>query len=176
MTEASPPGPTSPQVNHDFDFLHGTWTVGHRYLVHRLVGADEWDEFEGTAGCTPILGGLGNIDEFRTPARGTLGGTVRLFDRASRRWSLHWASTATGRFEPPVVGSFEDGTGVFEGEDTYQGTRISVRYVWDEIGPTHARWRQSFSNDAGTTWELNWTMTFTRSASDPSPVRPHPGG
>lgn len=26
----------------DFDFLHGSWRIAHRYLTERLAGCDEW--------------------------------------------------------------------------------------------------------------------------------------
>lgn len=164
MTEPTDPVPTSPGVSHDFDFLYGAWAVRHTYLAKRLVGCTEVHDFTGTATCRPILAGLGNIDEIRMPSRGVIGSTVRLFDLESRTWSLHWSSTATGRFEPPVVGTFAAGRGIFEGRDTYQSRKILVRYVWDNIGPARARWRQSYSTDDGASWELNWTMDFSRAA------------
>ena len=30
----------------DFDFLHGSWRISHRYLRERLSGGDKWDTFE----------------------------------------------------------------------------------------------------------------------------------
>ena len=34
---------------HDFDFLHGSWRISHRYLKDRLVGCHEWQEFSSGA-------------------------------------------------------------------------------------------------------------------------------
>jgi hypothetical protein len=48
------------------DFLHGDWTTRQRRLRAWLAGSDEWDEFEATVVCRPILDGLGAADEFRT--------------------------------------------------------------------------------------------------------------
>lgn len=145
-----------------FDFLYGEWDVHHRYLARRLCGSADWLEFEGTMTCRPVLGGRGNVDEFRMPSRGARGATVRLFDPDAGRWSLHWASSLTGRFEPPVAGGFESGRGVFEGDDVFEGRPVRVRYVWDRIAEDGARWRQSLSPDAGETWEENWVMAFRR--------------
>jgi hypothetical protein len=71
-----------------------------------------------------------------------------------------------GRSSPAgrcVVGRFEaDGTGTFHGDATYEGRPIRVRYLWNGITATTARWTRAFSPDAGKTWETNWTMEFTR--------------
>jgi hypothetical protein len=158
----------------DFDFLIGSWTVEHRRLTQRLVGATDWDTFRGTAVCRAVLDGVGNVDEITLPALGAVGMTVRLFNRATGSWSLHWSSSLTGTFEPPVVGGFEDGVGRFYGDDVHDGRPIRVRYVWDGITPTAARWQQAFSVDHGQTWETNWVMAFTRVESEgttPSSVR-----
>ena len=149
-------------VSHDFDFLFGDWAVDHRRLRDRLSGADAWDDFEGSMTCRPVLGGLGNIDEFAMPALGASGSTLRLFDLADRRWSLHWASSLTGRLEPPVRGAFAGGIGLFYGADEFEGRAIRVRFVWDEITSVTARWQQAFSIDDGRTWETNWIMDLHR--------------
>ena len=66
---------------HDFDFWMGRWKVQNRRLRARLAGSDEWDEFEATSVARPILGGLGNEDEFRTDhAGGFTGMSFRFFD------------------------------------------------------------------------------------------------
>lgn len=49
----------------DFDFLIGDWSVLHRRLKQRLVGDTDWIEFSGPATARKILGGLGNVDEYR---------------------------------------------------------------------------------------------------------------
>lgn len=146
----------------EFDFLVGSWLVAHRRLKRRWVASNDWDEFEGTSTCRRALGSLVNIDEILVPVRGFSGLTLRVFDLASGLWSIYWINSNRGVLEPPVTGRFAEGRGVFEGEDSDEGRPIRVRFVWDAISPTSARWQQSFSDDHGRTWELNWVMQFTR--------------
>ena len=40
---------------------------------------------------------------------------------------------------------------------------ILVRFVITPISPTEIHFEQSFSNDEGKTWEVNWIATDTRS-------------
>ena len=65
-------------------------------------------------------------------------------------------------FDSPVHGRFEGGVGTFVGDDRFEGRPILVRFVWSDITGDTARWRQSFSDDGGATWELNWDMAFRR--------------
>jgi hypothetical protein len=146
----------------DFDFLVGAWTVAHRRLKRRFVASDEWDLFEGTSTCRKALGGIVNIDEMAMPSRGFSGLTLRTFDLATGLWSIYWVNSTRGLLEPPVIGRFEAGQGLFEGTDTDEGRPVRVRFVWDLITRRSARWQQAFSADDGTTWETNWVMEFAR--------------
>jgi hypothetical protein len=148
----------------DFDFWFGSWNVRNRLLRARLQGSDEWDEFASTVVARPILDGLGNEDEFRTSYNGGfVAMSFRFFDPGSRRWSIYWADARrSGLLDPPVIGGFTGDTGVFEGEDTFEGRPILVRFVWSGITTPTPRWEQSFSEDGGETWETNWIMDFTR--------------
>ena len=147
---------------HDFDFLFGSWDVAHRRLIDRLVGSNAWETFDGTCLCRQILGGVGNLDEFTFPTTGLMGATLRLYDPERAEWSLYWASSRTGRLEPPVVGAFVDGVGEFYGDDVHAGAPIRVHYRWSGITPASARWEQAFSVDGGAIWESNWVMEFSR--------------
>lgn len=148
----------------DFEFEYGNWTVQHRRLLDRLAGCETWEEFEGTATCAPILGGVGNLEEATMPT-GVLGVALRLFDPSTHLWSIYWSSNLTGRLEPPVIGQFTNGVGVFEGDDELHGEPIRVRFVWDGITADSARWTQSFRRPHKSNWEANWVMTFTRKRS-----------
>ncbi|MFE6553671.1 hypothetical protein ACFVHS_35470 [Streptomyces sp. NPDC057746] len=147
----------------DFDFLHGSWDVANRRLTAPL-GSDPatWTEFPGHAVVRPLFGGAGNIDEITFPTLGRQGVTLRLFDRETGRWSIHWSDSRTGRLDPPLVGGFAGDRGDFRGEDTYDGRPIRVHFTWYRLGRSTARWEQEFSADDGGTWELNWTMNLTR--------------
>ena len=145
--------------------MHGDWRVEHNRLRQRLAGCTEWDRSEGAASCRPVLDGVGNVDEITVPAIDAIGMTLRLFDPRTDLWSLHWASTTAPRLDPPLTGRFIDGVGTFHGTDVHEGIPIRIRFVWDEITPTTARWTQAFSSDDGATWEPNWTMHFRRSPS-----------
>ena len=145
---------------HDFDFLFGNWAVTNRRLKQRWVGSDDWDVFTGVERCEPRLGGAANIDEINCPTRGFSGMTIRLFDRALRRWSIYWVNSGGATLFPPVHGGFAGDRGLFFGEDEDDGP-VRVRFLWEKQGPIHARWSQAFSRD-GAAWETNWIMEFTR--------------
>lgn len=148
--------------SHDFDFLAGHWDIRNRRLKQRWVGSQEWDEFAATSKIQPVLGGIGNVDEFKAPSQGFGGLTLRLYQPATRQWSLYWANSRDGVLQPPVHGHFVNGAGTFYGDDVDADKPIRVRYIWSRITKTSARWEQAFSADGGKTWETNWIMDFTR--------------
>ena len=158
------PVDTLPEI-HDFDFIHGRWTVEHRRLKTRGVGADDWDRFPSTAYCEPRLGGLANIEQLDCPARGWSGMAVRIFDAVAREWAIYWVNNTSGVLQPPVRGRFQADGCVLEGADTDGERPILARYIWSDIKADSARWTQAFSYDDGATWEINWVMDFTRAAA-----------
>lgn len=151
---------------HDFDFLSGQWHVVNRRLVKRLAGCTEWETFEARQKAWPILSGLGNQDEFRAEGwrPGFIGMTLRFFNPATRQWSIYWVDNQRLVLDPPVVGAWEGGRGVFTTHDLFDGRPIVVRFTWTRPGVDAARWEQEFSPDDGATWEKNWVMDFTRTA------------
>ncbi len=164
-TEASGAGSRpEPDGAHDFDFLFGTFHVANRVLEKRLVGSNEWTTFEATNVARPILGGLGNIDEYRpkTWRPGYIGSALRLFNPQTKKWSIYWMDSRRGVVDPPVIGEFHGDVGRFEGEDEWDGRPIRVRFTWTRSGVDAPRWEQAFSSDQGITWETNWIMEFTR--------------
>lgn len=149
---------------HDFDFLHGRWQIHNQLLLKRMEGCTEWDEFEATGECHAILQGMGNIDNFVTDYRENYEGmSLRFYIPQTQEWCIYWEDTRhTGLLTAPVIGSFKDGVGVFQGADTFNDKPIIYRYIWSKITPTSAQWEQAFSGDKGETWETNWIMSFTR--------------
>ena len=63
---------------------------------------------------------------------------------------------------PPQIGEFKDGRGEFFCQDTIDGRAILIRYVWSDITPNSAHFEQSYSDDGGKTWEVNWKTDQTR--------------
>jgi hypothetical protein len=149
---------------YDFDFLHGRWHSRQRKLRNRLANCQDWDEFTADLHCQPVLGGLGNFDELASPAMTYAGLALRLYDEATRTWSIYWIAGGLAAVDPPVVGHFANGLGDFLCSDSHEGAPVLVRYRWSDITPTTARWAQAFSADNGVTWETNWTADFTRTA------------
>jgi hypothetical protein len=147
----------------DFDFWIGTWRIHNRRLRERLKGSTTWDEFEATSVARPILGGVGNEDEFRTDfSGGFVGMSFRFYERARKRWAIYWADSREGVLDPPVFGSFTGDQGLFEGTDAFEGRPIRVRFLWSRVTTPTPRWEQAFSEDGGKTWETNWVMDMTR--------------
>jgi hypothetical protein len=153
---------------HDFDFFFGTWQQANRKRVRPLVKGDgEWIEFDSETEARPILGGVGNIDTFKAPQfpgrPGFEGFSLRLFEPQTGLWRIWWASTVgNGQLDPPVVGRFQDGVGLFECDDVIEGVPLRVRFTWKDITVTSATWQQAFSFDSGAIWDTNWVTQATR--------------
>ncbi|WP_425956834.1 hypothetical protein [Xylanimonas sp. McL0601] len=150
-------------TNHDFDFVAGRWTSTQRRLSSVLTGSDDWYEFSATLDAQVLLDGNATFDVLRAPEQGIEGITLRLYDGEQKIWRIWWA-TARGTLDVPVEGRFVDGVGTFECDDTWQGRPIRVRYQWLDTESPAPRWEQAFSEDGGTTWEVNWVATFRRAA------------
>ena len=153
--------------SHDFDFLFGKWTLRNRRLKEALSGSSDWVEFTSTVVARPLWGGLANIDEYEaldTPWGAIHGLTLRLYDEASRQWTIHWANRKNGRLDPPMTGAWTNGLGEFYDQELYRGRMIYVRFLWSNESENAARWEQAFSDDGGKTWETNWIMNFERTS------------
>jgi len=159
-----PPAGAPPR---DFDFLFGSWRVRHRRLKERLAGCTEWEEFDGTCTCRPLLEGSGNVDDnvLELPEGTYRGVGLRSFDAETKTWAIWWLDSRRPHvLDVPVIGRFQDGVGTFEADDTLRGQPIRMRFTWSRVTPRSAHWEQAFSPDGGKTWETNWRMEFTRTA------------
>ncbi|BBN94782.1 hypothetical protein DEIGR_101748 [Deinococcus grandis] len=150
---------------HDFDFLHGNWVIQNRRLRDRLVGSQDWEEFQTVARVRPALGSLGNVEDINRPDGTPLGLTVRAFERAAQRWTIQWIGASDGAFQSPMTGTFTAGVGTFYGDDEWKGQPCRCRFTWQVLSPSEAHWEQALSTDGGVGWETNWTMDFRRSGS-----------
>jgi phosphatidylserine decarboxylase len=74
------------------------------------------------------------------------------------------ATTWHGVVNPPQLGRFIDGAGVFTADDEIDGKPVKVKAVWDKITPKSCRWYQMMSRDGGRSWERGWYMDWTRVA------------
>jgi len=149
----------------DFDFELGSWKIHLKRLVHPLTGSTSWIEFDGTSVTRKVWDGRAQIEEFEvdSPTGHIEGLTLRLYNPQSHQWSLYWANSKDGNMGgPPNVGEFKDGRGEFYCQDTFNGRAILIRYVWSEMTPNSAHFEQSFSEDGGKTWEVNWITDQTR--------------
>jgi len=159
--------PSAASSKNDFDFLLGDHTVQHKKLKTRLNGCTEWITFEGTHTMQGLLGGISNLEQhFMQTATGEKveGIALRLFNPATRLWSIHWADSQRGILDVPMTGSFENKMGYFFAKDEWNGLPILVQFKWDATDPKQPVWSQAFSADNGQTWEWNWYMYFKKTS------------
>jgi hypothetical protein len=152
---------------HDFDFLIGDWKAHVRRLPERLVGSNSWVEYDGISNHKKILGSNSNFEEFEVdghkPGTHLKAQTLRLYNPESHQWSIYLVDVDKGVLStPPVIGQFEGKRGEFYCQDVWKGRAVLVRYVWLDISPTSSRMEQSFSDDGGKHWEVNWICELTR--------------
>jgi hypothetical protein len=150
---------------HDFDFELGTWKIHLKRLQNPLAGSNSWVEFDGTSVTRKVWDGRSQLEEFEvdSPTGHIEGLTLRLYNLKTHQWSLYWANSKNGAISgPPNVGEFKNGHGEFFCQDTINDKAILVRYVWSDITPNTAHFEQSYSDDGGKTWEVNWITDQTR--------------
>ncbi len=155
--------PADPAAPNDFDFIIGDWRVRHRRLNARLSGCTDWTEFEGLSSTRHILGGFGNLEDnlLHFPEGSFRAAAMRSYCATTQTWSIWWLDgLKPTRLDVPVVGKFAHRTGVFFADDVLDGQAIKVRFTWTATAGQNPRWDQAFSNDAGASWETNWTMEF----------------
>jgi hypothetical protein len=150
-------------MRHAFAFQTGSWQVRHRKLRERLASCDDWYNFEGRCEAWEMLDGAANVDDHAIgdPEGPYAAATVRRLE-SDGRWSIWWMDGRRDGLDPPMRGSFENGTGTFFGKDVFRGRPIDVRFVWSRTQEPSPRWEQAFSHDGGRSWETNWIMDFER--------------
>jgi hypothetical protein len=150
---------------HDFDFEWGSWEAHLRRRLHPLTGSNVWVTYAGPSVVRKIWNGranLGEIDLVGSAGR-IVGLSLRLYDPGAHQWSISFARPGDGSLEsPPTVGGFKHGRGEFFDQETLNGRAILCRFVFSDITPKRYHFEQSFSDDGGATWEVNWVADFSR--------------
>jgi hypothetical protein len=166
-SDASPVVADQHDGSHDFDFLIGDWKAHVRRLPERLVGSQNWIEYDGISNHKKVLDSNANFEEFEVDNADKhlhlKAQTLRLYNSESHQWSIYLLDVNKGVLSlPPVVGQFSGKRGEFFDQEEYKGRMILVRYVWLNISPKAARMEQSFSPDGGKSWEVNWICELSR--------------
>ena len=149
---------------HDFDFNLGNWTTHIKRLLKPLTGSTTWTELNGTVVIRKVWDGRANLAELdvETPKGHLQVLSLRLYDPLAHQWSLNTANANGGTVSVPTVGEFKNGRGEFFDQEPINGRTVLVRNVWSDITADSCRFEQSFSDDGGKTWEVNWIAVDTR--------------
>ena len=152
---------------HDFDFEIGSWKTHLSRLDHPLSGSHNWIEYDGTTEVRKVWDGSANLVELDVsgPAGRIEALSLRLYNPASRQWSLNFANSRGGTLGVPTVGAFKDGRGEFYDQEQFGDRTVLVRFVISDITADSCHFEQAFSVDGGRSWEVNWIATDTRVAA-----------
>ena len=159
--------PAQRDGQHDFDFELGTWKIHLNKLMRPLTGSTTWVEFDGSSVTRKVWDGRSQLEEFETnsPGGGHIEGlTLRLYDSQTHQWSLYWATSKSAAIGVPTIGQFKDGRGEFYDTEPSgpNGRSVLVRFIWSKTDTDSPHFEQSFSDDGGKTWEVNWITDQVR--------------
>jgi hypothetical protein len=162
-TLTSAPAASRSGGEHDFDFEFGVWKTHLRRLLHPLAQSTTWAEYDGTTAVSKVWNGRSNLIELEVEgAKGRMEAlSLRLYNPEAHQWSLNFANSAGGTVGTPSIGEFHNGRGEFIDQETFGSRTILVRFVITKLSPTACHFEQSFSDDEGKTWELNWIADDT---------------
>lgn len=168
---ATPPGATQSagaqrDGSHDFDWDIGAWKTHQRRRLHPLTGSNEWVDYHGTDTVKRLWQGANTgMIEADGPAGHLEIFTIRMYSPESHQWAISFTNPAAGAMSAPVTGEFKNGRAEFYDQEPYKGRQILVRFAISDITASSCRFEQSFSDDGGKTWEVNFIVTETRMKS-----------
>jgi hypothetical protein len=153
---------------YDFDFSIGTWKTQLKRLQNPLTGSTTWVECVGTSVVRKVWDGRANLVELEVdcPSGHLQALSLRLYNPESRQWSLNYSNSSDGTMSQPVIGEFKNGRGEFFSQEPFKGRAIFTKFVITNLTPDSWRYEQSFSDDGGKTWEVNWIAIDTRVKSE----------
>lgn len=153
--------------SHDFDWDIGAWKTYQRRRLHPLTGSNEWVDYHGTDRVRSLWQGANTgMIEADGPAGHLEIFTIRLYNPASQQWTVSFTNPAAGTLGIPLTGEFKHGRAEFYDQEPYKGRQILVRFAISDITASSCRFEQSFSDDGGKTWEVNFIVTETRMKGD----------
>jgi hypothetical protein len=165
------PSPASPAMapasqrdgSRDFDWDIGAWKTHQRRRLHPLTGSQEWVDYSGSDVVRKLWNGANTgMIEADGPAGHLEIFTIRLYNPQSHQWNISFTNPAMGTMSQAVTGEFKGGRAEFYDQEPYNGRQIMVRFAISDITANSCRFEQSFSDDGGKTWEVNFIVTETR--------------
>lgn len=149
---------------YDFDFETGSWKTHLWRLQHPLTHSKDWVEYEGTTVVRKVWNGRANLVEVDVtgPAGHVEALSLRPYNPQSGQWSLNFANSRGGILAQPTIGEFRNGGGEFYDQEMINDRACLVRFVISDVKPGSCRFEQSYSEDGGKTWEVNWIAIDTR--------------
>jgi hypothetical protein len=139
-----------------FDFWVGKWEV-------------TWDEGDGKTGkgtntITKILDNTVIQENFKTDegsSKGYLGTSISVYNLKKQTWYQGYADNQGAFFS--LTGERSGDKRVFKTEALVQnGKTVIQRMVFYEIKPDSFIWDWESTTDGGTTWSLNWRISYKR--------------
>jgi hypothetical protein len=148
---------------HDFDFELGVWKTHLKRLLHPLAKSTTWVAYDGTTTVTKVWNGRSNLVELEVegPTGHIEALSLRLYNPEAHQWSLNFANSASGTVATPSIGEFHNGRGEFIDQESFGGRTILVRFVIIKVSAISCHFEQSYSDDGGKTWEINWIADDT---------------
>lgn len=146
----------------DFEPFLGRWSF-HLKARPALSGSTQWVDYTGPGQCKPLWHGRAQLDtiNLQGPTKHIEGLTVRLFNPKTHEWRLYWANSKDGLVVVPQIGQFKAGHGEFYAQDLLDDKSVLVKFDWSAV-MSKPHFEQSYSNDGGKNWEVNWISDQTR--------------
>ena len=162
-TTSSGPGTVGEQPGQrDFEPLLGRWNF-HLKARLPLSGSTQWIDYTGPGECIPLWHGRAQLDTINLegPTKHIEGLTVRLFNPKTHEWRLYWANSRDGLVVVPQIGQYKAGHGEVYAQDLLDDKSVLIKFDWSAL-MSKPHFEQSYSNDGGKNWEVNWITDQTR--------------
>lgn len=143
----------------------GDWDVVSRYKQEN----GEWLEENVTSFNSYIIGGNVIFEHFIGPLFNEPfeAWSLRKYNVNTEKWEQRWVDNTAGGFAN-WTGTWDEATQEFIGyanrSFNEDGTlkETAVREVFFNIEEDRFQWRYEQSSDTGQTWEITWTLDYTR--------------